>query len=181
MKKNFNLHYIVICMLLAGIFFIVGCQKQPQEDNEDDNFQVLVFSSISGASLEAIKGVANMPVEMIQFPPVAERLILEIVQHSGDMLLMDRELLAAAYDSNELYELVEFGNHKNAIILTDFELEALRAAGEHAEKGDTYLNALQVNQIEVNESEPSDLVVIIPKYTKNKEEAFLFLEKISGE
>jgi hypothetical protein len=182
MNRKSNLNNLVSYFLLACSFLLVGCQQQ----ENDDNFQILVFSSIPENSLEEIKGFAktgleaNMQVETLLFPPVVERLVIEIVQHSGDMLIMDRELLAAAYDSNELYELQEFSNSENIIELTEFEIEALKTAGEHAEKGDIYLNALRVNKIEEKSSELSELVVIIPKYTENKEIAFLFLEKIVG-
>ena len=120
------------------------------------------------------------------YPPVVERLIVEIVRNAGDILIMERELLAAAYDSEELYPLVELRNTENTIVLTSFELEALLADGEITEEVDVYDNALRVINIESyfesyfdeDEPEPIELVAIIPKYTENKEAAFSILKKL---
>ena len=73
------------------------------------------------------------------FPSVVERLMIEIVRHSGDILIMDRELLATAYDSKELYALEEFSNDNNTVALTEFEIVALQAAGEDGEERSKFI------------------------------------------
>lgn len=180
MRKIPKFNYIIIFLLLSCPFLLVACQQQ----KNDEDFQILIFSSISENSLVEIKRQikdelkTNLPVDILLYPPIVERLILEIVQHSGDILIVDRDLLAAAYDAKELYQLDEFKNSNNTIELTGFELEALQAAGESAEKGDIYFNALRVNIVEYKDFGSSELVAIIPKYTKNEEIAFSILEMI---
>ena len=79
-----------------------------------------------------------------------------------------------------MYDLTEFRNEDNTIELTSFELEALMADGEVTEEVDVYDNSLKVINLDTyyNESEPIELVVIIPKYIKDKEVAFSVIKKL---
>jgi hypothetical protein len=137
-------------------------------------------------ALEEMKGLAeseiptNLELKVSQYPPVGERLIVEIVSHAGDILIMDREFLAAVYDAKELYDLTEFRHDENMIELTSFELEALLADGEVTEEVDVYDNALKVSNLDTyyNESEPIELVAIIPKYVDDKDVAFSVIKKL---
>ncbi len=169
-----------ILLAIILLLLLTGCQK------EENSFDILVFSSLPDEALEEMKGLAkselptDLELKISQYPPVAERLIVEIVSHAGDILIMDREFLAAVYDSKELYDLTEFRNEDNTIELTSFELEALLADGEITEEVEVYDNALKVINFDVyyNESEPIELVAIIPKYIDEKEIAFSIINKL---
>lgn len=178
-RKN-NLKAVVVFLMLAcSLIFLASCQQQPN----DEEFQVLVFSTISEEVLTEMKADIELNLEnanILLYPSVAERLMIEIVRHSGDILIMDRELLATAYDSKELYPLDEFRDDNNTVALTDFELVGLQAAGEEAKQGQIYPNAIRVAYMDKYDmgSNPLELVAIIPKYTKNKEMAFSILERL---
>ena len=163
-----------------SLLLLTSCQK------EENTFDILVFSTLPDVALEEVTGLAkselptNLELKVPQYPPVAERLIVEIVSHAGDILIMDREFLASVYDAKELYDLTEFRNEENTIDLTSFELEALMADGEVTEEVDVYDNALKVINLDTyyNESEPIELVAIIPKYIEDKEVAFSVIKKL---
>lgn len=181
MRSNSKSTYFrTFIMLSFFLLILTGCQKN------DESFEILVFTGLPESSLDEMKGFTESELEntldfnVRLYTPVVERLILEIVNHSGDILIMERDLLAAAYDSKELYQLDELRNLENTIELTSFELEALLADGEITEEVDVYANALRVINFETyfEESKPIELVAIIPKYTVNKEAAFSILEKL---
>ncbi|MEK5038199.1 hypothetical protein [Sporosarcina sp. FSL K6-3457] len=177
-RKN-NLKAVVVFLMLACSFLLASCQQQ----TNDGEFQILVFSTISEDTLTEMKEDIKLDQEsadILLYPSVAERLMIEIVRHSGDIIIMDRELLATAYDSKEIYPLDEFRDDNNTVALTDFELAAKQAAGEEVEIGQIYPNAIRVSYIDKYDfgSTPLELVAIIPKYTKNKEMAFSILERL---
>ncbi|WP_203247594.1 hypothetical protein [Sporosarcina beigongshangi] len=177
MSKKNNLKAVVGFVMLACSFLLVSCQQQ----TSDKDFEILVFSTISKETLADMQADVKLELENVDialYPSVAERLMIEIVRHAGDILIMDRELLATAYDSKELYSLDEFRDSHNTVALTDFEIVALQAADEEVETGQIYPNAIRVTYMEKYEvsSEPIELVAIIPKYTKNKETAFSILK-----
>ena len=163
-----------------SLLLLTSCQKK------ENTFDILVFSTLPVEALEEITVLAkselptNLELEVPQYPPVVERLIVEIVSHAGDILIMDREFLASVYDAKELYNLTEFGNEENTIELTSFELDALMADGEVTEEDDIYDNALRVINLDTyyNESEPIELVAIIPKYIEDKDIAFSIIKKL---
>lgn len=170
---------VVVFLMFACSLLLAGCQQQPN----DGEFQILVFSTITEETLADMKADIELKLEganIILYPSVAERLILEIVRHSGDIIIMDRELLATAYDSKELYPLDEFRDDNNTVALTDFELVALQAAGEEVKQGQIYPNAIRVAYMDKYDmsSDSLELVAIIPKYAKNKEMAFSILERL---
>ena len=173
-----SIRFCIVALL--SLLLIAGCKQ------ENNQFKILIFSSLPEEALEEMKGLAKEEVEsslefnISKYPPVSERLIVEIVRHSGDILIMDRELLAAIYDSEELYNLVEFQNDENKIALTSFELEALMADGEITEPVDVYDNALKIIGLKTYliESEPVELVAVIPKYIENPKTAFAVIEKL---
>ncbi len=177
-RKN-NSKAVVIFLMLACSLLLSSCQQQPN----DGEFQILVFSNITEETLADMKADIELNLEsadIMLYPSVAERLMIEIVRHSGDILIMDRELLATAYDSKELYPLDEFRNDNNTVALTDFELVALQAAGEEVKQGKIYPNAIRVAYMDKYDmgSDSLELVAIIPKYAKNKEMAFSILERL---
>lgn len=179
MTRKSNLKAVVVFLMLACSLLLASCQQQTNEGE----FQVLVFSTISEGTLTDMKADKELNLEsanILLYPSVAERLMIEIVRHSGDILIMDRELLATAYDSKELYPLDEFRNDHNTVALTDFELVALQAAGEEGKPGQIYPNAIRVTYMDKFDfgSDPLELVAIIPKYAKNKEMAFSILERL---
>lgn len=181
MKKN-NLRPVVVFIALACLIILVSCQQQT--DNEE--FQILVFSNISRETLTDMQADMKLElenVEIVLYPSVAERLMIEIVRHAGDILIMDRELLATAYDSKELHALDDFRDDSNTVALTDFEIVALEAADEEVNIEQIYPNAIHINYMEKYEvgSDPIELVAIIPKYTKNKEMAFSVLKGLVQE
>ncbi|QUW21572.1 hypothetical protein JSQ81_17520 [Sporosarcina sp. Marseille-Q4063] len=173
--------YILLAIFL--LLLLTGCQK------EENSFDILIFSTLPDEALEEMKGLAKSEIptklefKVSQYPPVNERLIVEIVSHAGDILIMDREFLASVYDAKELYDLTEFRNEENTIELTSFELEALLADGEVTEEADVYDNALKVSNLNTyyNESEPIELVAIIPKYIDDKDVAFSVIKKLVEE
>lgn len=182
MRRKLNLSYVYRLLLISfSLLLLVSCQEK-----EDERFQILVFSSIPENSLNEMKGLtknivnSQMEFDVKLYPAVAERLLLEIVSNAGDILIMERDLLATAYDSDELYELVEFSTKENTILISESELEALRAAGEEIEENAVYSNALRVTNMDeqVIHTESIELVVIIPKYTKNKDIAISILENL---
>ena len=170
----------ILFLLSFCLLILTSCQK------ESNRFEILVFSSLPESSLEEMKGLAKdelqktLDFDVVLVPAVVERLIVEIVRNSGDILIMDRNLLATAYDSEELYPLDELRNTENTIELTGFELEALLADGTITDEVKVYANALRVINFSsyTNDSEPIELVAVIPKYTENKEAAFSILEKL---
>lgn len=182
MRRKFNPSYVARVFLSSLCFLLlVSCQQE-----KDDHFEILVFSSIPENALEEMKGLAkeelqgNTGFDVKLYPAVAERLLLEIVSNAGDILIMERDLLATAYDSDELYPLDVFRTKENTIELTKFELEGLQAEGEETKEDEVYLNALRVTNIPAYhiDSELIELVAIIPKYTKDKEVAISILEKL---
>jgi len=178
MMRKKNIHFCVVAII--SLLLITGCKQ------EENQFEILIFSSLPDEALAEMKGLATDEVDstfefnISKYPPVGERLIVEIVSHSGDILIMDRELLAAIYDTEELYNLTEFQNDENKIELTSFELEALMADGEITEPVDVYDNALKIISLEPYfiESEPVELVAVIPKYIKNPETALAVIQKL---
>ena len=178
MCKSKSIRFFLLALL--SLLLLTSCQK------EENSFDILVFSTLPDEALEEITGLAkselptNLELNVPLYPPVGERLIVEIVSHAGDILIMDREFLASVYDAKELYDLTEFQNEENTIELTSFELEALMADGEVTEEVDVYDNALKVINLDTyyNESEPIELVAIIPKYIEDKEVAFSVIKKL---
>ena len=176
-KSNFIRFFL---LAILSLLLLTSCQK------EENTFDILVFSTLPDEALEEIAALAkselptNLELNVPLYPPVGERLIVEIVSHAGDILIMDREFLASVYDAKELYDLTEFRNKENTIELTSFELEALMADGEVTEEVDVYDNSLKVINLDTyyNESEPIELVAIIPKYIEDKEVAFSIIKKL---
>ena len=178
MSNKFKTDLFLLAIFL--LLLLTGCQK------EENSFDILVFSTLPDEALEEMKGLVKneLPIDLelkvSQYPPVDERLIVEIVSHAGDILIMDREFLASVYDAKELYDLTEFRHEENIIELTSFGLEALLADGEITEEVDVYDNSLKVSNLDTyyNESEPIELVAIIPKYIDDKDAAFSVIKKL---
>ncbi|AOV08606.1 hypothetical protein BI350_14395 [Sporosarcina ureilytica] len=169
---------------MSFVFLLVGCQKE-----DDNQFRIQVFSNVPAIAFEELEAHTNYnDVNLIDFkidryPPVAERLLVEIVSHSGDLIIMDRAILGTAYDSEELHSLDSLMTEENAVELTDIELELFTTDAEidKVENEEIILkNALRViNSDEfIIDSEPIELVAVIPKYTKSKEMAFSILEEL---
>lgn len=178
-KKRRIICFSTLLVLISILISLTGCQK------EEAGFEVLVFSSVPDSFTEEMKGLAkefeNMKVTI--YPPVVERLIVEIARNKGDIFIMERELLAAVYDSEELYPLSNLANDTNLIELTEFELEAFLADGKQKEGVTYYDNALRVVNTTPHENELGEieLVTTIPKYITHKEDAFSVVEMLVKE
>lgn len=181
MKRNHTV--LVIILFIYFLSFLTGCQK------EDDHFQVMVFSSLPESSLEKMKVLASdllgddIDFDIKMYPPIFERIIVEVVDHAGDILIMERELLSSIYDKEGLYQLDTLGNKENAIELNNFEQEALLADGEATEAVDIYPNALRVINYgpfigRDEDGKPLEIVAVIPKYTAYEEISFELSKKL---
>jgi maltose-binding protein MalE len=168
---------------LQSLFFIFatlillllsGCQK----DSKD--FQILLFTELPTEAEETIQSIVytynkgDKKVEVHIHPPMYEKLIVEVVDHSGDIILLEKELLSSIFDSGGLYPLDELvtGDKVN---VDEFQLKD--------EEGNTHIYALPVpvestllKEYHFNESK--EIVGIIPIYTKNKEMAHELLETL---
>lgn len=185
MKKHLSSKRFLIIMLFV---FLLPILTSCQEEAED--FQITIFTDLSDSSFEKMKGFASREAgieiesKIALYPPNVERLILEVVGHKGDIIIVERDLLPAIYDSEGLYQLEKIRNEDNTIWLNDFELEALLADDALTEETDIYFNALRVINLSsiLEESDYTttspDLVAIIPKYTEYKEVSFSILEKL---
>lgn len=170
-----------LILLLSLTFLLGSCNKAIEKQ-----FTIQVFSNLPKATLaelednsKKIGGSENYSLK--QFPPVPERLLVEIVSHSGDLIIVDRTILGTAYDSEELYSLELFRTKENMVELTNQEVP-LFINEERSNEKVILENALRVMDIEgIVEDELVELVVVIPKYTSNKEDAFSILKELVGE
>lgn len=185
------LFFISLCFFL--FVFLGGCQSN-EAANEEDLFEIIIFSSLPESSLEKVKGVTNdyfldeTQYKIHLFPPVVERLIIEVVRHAGDIFIIDRDLLLSIYDTEELHSLDALRNEKNSIELNEYEREAMLANGQMTEEDefDTFQNALRVINTSLFFPEMADseelidleLVAVIPKYAEQRETAFEVLKEL---
>lgn len=178
--KRFLTYTSFLLFFIFTLIFMIGCQGE-----DETEFEVLVFSSVPDSFTQQMKGLAMDYEEMkvTIYPPVVERMIVEIARNKGDILIMERDLLAASYDSEELYSLNDLKNNSNTIELTEFELEAFLADSKSEEQVIHYDNALRVVNSGTYEDESGEieLVATIPKYIKHKEAAFSVLELLVKE
>ena len=170
--------------------FLLSLLTSCQQDQDDEDFQITVFTNLPESSFKEMKGFAEGEIgskanyNIVFYPSIPERLIVEVVGHRGDIIIMERELLPSIYDSEGLYQLDDFKNEDNTIKLNDFELEALLADDEFTEEVDIYRNALRVINLapflkeDTHEASSVELVAIIPKYTEYKDASFSILERL---
>lgn len=185
MKKHLSSNRFLIIMLFVLLLPILTSCQEGAED-----FQITIFTDLPDLSIKEMKGLAVEEIglekepKIALYPPNVERLIVEVVGHKGDIIIVDRDLLPAIYDSEGLYQLEKLRNEDNTIWLNDFELEALLADDALTEETDIYFNALRVINLYpfLEESDYTttspELVAIIPKYTEYKEVSFSILEKL---
>lgn len=167
----------------AFVMMCMGCEKEAGQQ-----FQVQVFSNVPGITLEEMEAHTNIDIENLtgidikQYPPVAERLLVEIASRSGDMIIVDRELLGIAYDSEALYPLTAQQTEENAVVLTTYERSLFLSEEESHEEEVILENALKVMSIEEfkyeEDADPIELIAVIPKKTKSKALAFAILDEL---
>lgn len=178
-KKIVVISFLVLCLLL------VACQN---EEQEKDDFTILIFSSLPELSAEKMKvfskEVLNHYSEIEMYPPVFERLVVEVASHHGDVIIVERDLLPSIYDADGLYSLVELRNEINTVKLDASEQGAMIADEQISAEIDKYENALRIIEgtaffYEENQYEEVDeLVVVIPIYTQFEKEAFALVERL---
>lgn len=85
---------------------MIGCSQS------NDQFTILMFADIPSEKQEEVNKYVQHVLEVEEsqynltvFPVTFERLVAEIATHNGDLLLIDEELMSAAYDPDGLYEL----------------------------------------------------------------------------
>ncbi len=180
-KKLVMISSILFCLILTG------CQNGEQE-NED--FTILVFSSLPESAEEKMKVFTRevlgneVDVELIIFPPIFERLVVEVAGHHGDLFILERELLPSIYDKEGFYSLENLRDETNTVTLDSFEKEAMVEDEQITEEIDIYENALRVVKEsaffhkEGNLNEPGELVAVIPIYAQHEETAFALVERL---
>ena len=193
-KDIFSIKVLFFIFLFFFLFvFLGGCQSNEAE-NEEDLFEIIIFSSLPESSLEKMKGITNdyfldeTQYKIHLFPTAVERLIIEVVRHAGDIFIIDRDLLLSIYDTEELHSLDALRTEKNSIVLNEYEREAMLANGQMTEEDefDTFQNALRIVDLSLFFPEMADseelteleLVAVIPKYTEQKETAFEVLKEL---
>lgn len=175
--KNVNkLLFILSCILI-----LTSCQKA-----EENQFTIQVFSNVPKITIDELEAHTKVTFDKAidyaveQYPPVPERLLVEIVSHSGDVIIVDRTILGTAYDSEALYSLESLRTAENIVKLTNEEVP-LFTTDSTTDEEIILENALRVVSIEeMTNSESDDLVAVIPKYTKDHEMAFSILEGLVG-
>lgn len=174
---------VKILLSFVFILLLMGCGK-----DADDQFQIQVFSNVPGITSEELEAHTKLErdsligLDIQQYPPVAERLLVEIASQAGDMIIVDRELLGIAYDSEALYPLATIRTDENAVVLTEYERSLFLSEEEWQEEAVILENALKVLMVDEFkyelEDDPIELIAVIPKKTKNKEVAFAILQKL---
>ncbi|WP_456276436.1 hypothetical protein [Bacillus sp. AK128] len=161
---------LITFLVSVLIFFIMtGCQKKSED------FEVFIFSSLPEESKQNLTDMVNQElvgdktVRVEIFSAMYEKLLVEFIDHSGDVLLMDKELLSSIFDPVGLHPLDDITNTR----LKEYELQD--------EDGDVHMYALPIQAEatllkDLHYQHTSEVVAIIPKYTDDKEAALKLLE-----
>jgi hypothetical protein len=167
--KRFFIGFLLAC--LCSI--LSACQGNNEE------FTIVVFSNLPQESI--LKGdnvldsyqVEEKDVKINLYPPMLERLVMEIVNHSGDIIIIEKEMLSTVLDPIGLNPLDEI---KSKDSLTDIiDLQATD------EEGNTKLYAVPIpSEHPIFQELPvtAELVAIIPRYTNHKEQALTLLKAL---
>jgi hypothetical protein len=154
---------------------MTGCQQK------SDNFQLFIFKTLPEETKKQIqtiindrsKGKQNIDVEFHN--PMPEKLIVEFVDHSGDLILMEKELLSSIFDPIGLHVLDEIKKTNDKNDIKEYQLKD--------EDGNIHLYALPIPLEssllkDLNYDGSAEMVGIIPKYTNYQDEAYNILSEL---
>lgn len=180
--------FFMMVLLTFPLFLLIGCQKE----EEYEGFQIAMFSALPDSAVDEMQAFAeeelagsNMDVKVTLYPPAVERLIIEIIERSGDVIITDRAILPSIHDSEGLHNLEKFRNEENTVEISAYELALLEREGMDVEEGEIYQNALKVINLapllgDVKYDEDAvGLTMIVPGYTKHEEAAYKIVEQLA--
>ena len=168
-----NVFLISISLLI--ILFMTGCQQK------NDDFQLFIFTTLNEETKKQIQTIINdhsrgdQPIDVEFHNPMPEKLIVEFVDHSGDLILMEKELLSSIFDPVGLHALDEIKNTNDKNDLKEYKLKD--------EEGNIHLYALPIPLEssllkDLNYNGSAEMVGIIPKYTNYQDEAYNILSEL---
>ncbi|WP_223701491.1 hypothetical protein [Sutcliffiella deserti] len=168
---------IFLCLLTAFLLLMLtACQ------GKEEGFQILVYADLPQESVLLGKNVledVDLDEEEINiqlYPGMLERLMVDIVGHTGDILIIEKEMLPAILDPVGLEPLDTVVDLKS--FMDSSELKA------QDENGDEHIYALPVSaDLPIFNDLPiqSELVAVIPKYSSHREEALKIIEQFMDE
>ncbi|MBO1514980.1 hypothetical protein [Metabacillus bambusae] len=175
-SRHILIRYVFFISISSLIVLLMtGCQQK------SDDFQLLIFTSLLEKTKKQIqtiindrsKGDQNIAVEFHN--PMPEKLIVEFVDHSGDLILMEKELLSSIFDPVGLHALDEIKNTNDKNDLKEYQLKD--------EDGNIHLYALPIPLEspllkKLNYKGSAEMVGIIPKYTNYQDEAYNILSEL---
>lgn len=156
--------------MLFLVLVLTACQNKDSESVE-----VFVYTNLPQDSI--IKGenpfIDNIPegtkVSVKLFPGMLERVMIDIVAHSGDILIVEKEMLSAILDPVGLHPLDD--------MVEDID-SALKAEDDN--------KVVRVYAVPVSTSlldkipDSAELVAVLPIYSKKSEEALSLLKSLVG-
>ncbi len=176
MRKHLFYKYLsIISISIFIVFLTTGCQ------NKSSGFQLFIFTNVPDETKQQIQTLINnhsegeQSIEVQFHPPMYEKIVVEFVDHSGDLILLEKELLTSIFDPVGLLPLDQIKNEKNSANIQEYQLKD--------EEGNIHIYALPIPLEssllkDLNYDGSKELVGIIPKYTKHQDDAYSILSEL---
>lgn len=165
--KHFKSFFVAL-ILIINLTMITACGKI------DDRLTILLFSNITQE--EVIQGKNGILFEdesivIKVYPALLEKAVMEIAAHSGDLLIVENDMLQAIFDPVGIHSLDSILDSKDSYQEYAAENEdgslsvyAVPVKAEHKMFESVTVNA--------------ELVAVVPKYSKNEDAAFSILKQL---
>ncbi|UOE93046.1 hypothetical protein [Alkalihalobacillus sp. LMS39] len=164
------------------LFFIFVLLSMTGCSESNEQFTILVFADIPSEKQEEVNKYIQHVLEVEEsqydftvFPVTFERLIAEIATHNGDLLLIDEELMSAAYDPDGLYELSDINE------VSVIEPNPYFVINEETGKREIYAMPIQPDSLwfqKVGIEIEQPLVALVPVYSNKEAMAKQLLQSI---